>query len=161
MDDNHVKNSMCYLYRKILEYEARAPAGTNAVAARQNNLTYLGFVPEYYINKTIELAEEAQRRSILPTGDYTYPQMMTMIQAVNDPMMARRAATNPYRNAIPQAEVRRTNNPSTINFTQLVADAPPAVMSIYVDVLGEVKKQMAMPPPPPPVKVDRNLSFEL
>jgi hypothetical protein len=34
-------------------------------------------------------------------------------------------------------------------------------MSIYVDVLGEVKKQMAMPPPPPPVKVDRNLSFEL
>lgn len=170
MDDNHLRNSMYYMYRKIVEFEERA-RNLGRVINREDQPRYREQIPPYYTSKLTELSQVAITRNMIPAATYTLATLMAVIQPLNDEVMARRAryaANNPAA-AVPRTQPGRAPIPGLIRpavqVTQAIrADSPPAVLSLYIDVVNSTNalvRDAEAIARRPVVKVDRNLSFDL
>lgn len=166
MEAGHLKNSLYYTYRKIVEMETNAT--NRGILISRDTPGYQQHVPKYYTDKIRELGEEVVRRNLETLNLASYSTLMTSVQPHNDAVMARRAASTarwapPPVPAYPSSQAPASLRP-VIRVAELREASPPAVLSVYVDVLQASDRLLhnaAVIKRRPVVKLERNLSFDL
>ena len=179
MDADHLRNSMRLLYRKLVRPAftappAEAPPVANTWRSQTSN--------DYYEDKLVELAEEAQRRNFIPQ-QCTYDQLLTIVGEWEREAVARRAAwerRQAQQNAplpiLPASGV--PVNVITVPFNPINQDAvAPALTPAQLDAATRARDNAAREADirraaqkraneslrrlAYPEKVERNISFEL
>ena len=135
MTDSHFRNSLRYVCIKRTENLATSTDNTSVAEGKAN-------MRQYYERKIIELGNEAQRRHIIPNGDITVAQLITIASGwptARDPA-TRLSPTPAIFQRIGQQQTARVNAPAD----RIASVVTQAVLAAKHSPITEVEEVIAM-----------------